>query len=58
MWVELPKNYRDVKPAAVSFNLNDSIPGTSWVWDDDIHEGDRKPMKSIPILIKIKGMVL
>ena len=43
MWVELPKNYRDVKPAAVSFNLNDSIPGTSWVWDDDIHEGDRKP---------------
>ena len=43
MWVELPKNYRDVKPAAVSFNLNDSIPGTSWIWDDDIHEGDRKP---------------
>lgn len=43
MWVELPKNYRDVKPTAVSFNLNDSIPGTAWIWDDDIHEGDRKP---------------
>lgn len=43
MWVELPKDYRDVKPTAVSYNLNDSIPGTAWVWDDDIHEGDRKP---------------
>jgi len=39
----LPKNYRDVRPAAVSFNLNDSIPGTSWIWDDDVPEGDRKP---------------
>ena len=43
MWVELPKNYRDVRPAAVSFNLNASIPGTSWIWDDDVPEGDRKP---------------
>lgn len=42
-WVELPQNYIDIKPRAISSNLTDSLPVTAWVWDDDAHEGNRKP---------------
>lgn len=43
LWVELPRNYIDTKPRAVSSNLTDSLPYTSWVWNDDVHESNRKP---------------
>lgn len=42
LWVELPQNYVDIKPRAVSSNLSHSLPYTAWVWDDDAHEGNRK----------------
>lgn len=43
LWVELPQNLIDIKPRAVSSNLTDSLPCTAWIWDDDAHEGNRKP---------------
>lgn len=43
LWVELPQNYIDIKPRAISSNLTNSLPVTAWVWDDDAHEGNRKP---------------
>lgn len=43
MWVELPDGFVDVKPQAVSFNLLENRPVTSWVWDDDVSDGKRKP---------------
>lgn len=43
LWVELAQNYIDIKPRAISSNLTDSLPCTAWIWDDDAHEGNRKP---------------
>lgn len=41
MWVELPADFIDIKPRAITDNLSDSVPYTSWVWDDDFHSGNR-----------------
>lgn len=43
MWVELPDGYIDIKPQAISYNLTDEKPGTTWIWDDDSFDGNRKP---------------
>lgn len=43
MWVKLPENYRDIKPRSISHNLMSPRPETSWIWDDDAPEGNRKP---------------
>lgn len=43
MWVELPEQFTDIKPRAISYNLSDSLPRTLWVWEDDNREGNRRP---------------
>lgn len=43
LWAELPAGYTDVKPRAVSYALTEPKPGTQWIWNDDAHEGNRKP---------------
>lgn len=45
MWVELPAEYTDIKPRAIVSNLLDDAPYTSWVWNDDIFEGNRSSDK-------------
>lgn len=41
MWVELPAQYVDEKPRAVTFNLADEKPYTMWVWEDDVYNERR-----------------
>lgn len=43
LWVELPQNHSDIPPRAISSNLSDSVPVTTWIWDDNTNEGKRKP---------------
>ena len=41
MWVELPQDYKDIKPRAIVSCLLKENPYTAWVWNDDEPEKNR-----------------
>lgn len=41
LFIELPENYIDCEPQAITSSMSDEHPYTAWVWKNDVPEGQR-----------------